>query len=201
MIEYKNRLNIFIKNPEKGKVKTRLAKTVGDDMALEVYQYLLKKTMDATLDLNCDRTVYYSRFVDEKDEWDNSLFQKRLQSDGELGLKMKNAFKEAFDNGSQKVLIIGSDCPQISADLINMAFDLLDNTDCVLGPAKDGGYYLLGMKTLLTPLFENKEWSTDSVLDDTVLDLLDAGLKYAKLPMLSDVDDAYDLHLLKDRFK
>lgn len=196
-----DRLIIFIKNPELGKVKTRLAQAVGKEMALEVYKYLLEKTRDATVNLKCNLALYYSEFIDLKDEWEDSIYTKFLQEGKDLGQRIKNAFNEAFDSGFNKVMIIGSDCPQLNTDLIEMAFDLLDNVDVVIGPARDGGYYLLGIKTPFDDLFENKEWSTDSVFEDTIMDVMDSGKKYAKLPMLSDLDDAYDLHLVKDRFK
>lgn len=196
-----SRLIIFIKNPILGRVKTRLAKTVGAQMALDVYKYLLEKTRVATIDLGCNKAVYYSKSVDENDEWPNDVFDKFVQKGEDLGARMWNAFSEAFEAGYKKVMIIGSDCPQITQEIIEMGFDLLENVDYVIGPAKDGGYYLLGMKVPTKHLFEDKEWSTDSVFEDTVMDIVTSGKRYAKLPMLSDLDDAYDLHLVKDRFK
>lgn len=196
-----DRLIIFIKNPELGKVKTRLAKAVGKELALNIYKYLLEKTREATENLNCNLALYYSSFIDLNDEWSEDIYEKFIQKGKDLGEKMKNAFAEAFDSGFSKVMIIGSDCPQLNSELINMAFDLLDGVDVVIGPAKDGGYYLLGMKTPFDTLFTDKEWSTDSVFEDSIMDVMDASKKYAKLPMLSDLDDVYDLHLVKDRFK
>jgi len=196
-----DRLIIFVKNPVLGKVKTRLAKSIGDEMALEVYKYLLELTKAATETLASDKALYYSDFIAEDDNWPENNYTKKLQKGEALGRRMRNAFKDSFEEGFQKTVIIGSDCPQLTDEIINMAFDLLDNVDYVIGPAKDGGYYLLGMKNLYEPIFEDKEWGTDSVFDDTVLDILAAGKKYAKLPLLTDVDDAYDLHLVKERFK
>ncbi len=198
--DYK-RLIVFVKNPELGRVKTRLAKTVGAQMALDVYNYLLEITRNTTKELKCNKAVYYSKFVDMDDNWPNDVFDKFVQKGENLGKKMWSAFSEAFDEGFEKVMIIGSDCPQLSQEIIEMGFDLLESVDVVIGPAKDGGYYLLGMKDPLDFLFEDKEWSTDSVFEDTVMDIVTAGKKYAKLPMLSDLDDAYDLHLVKEKFK
>lgn len=195
------RLIVFMKNPELGRVKTRLAKTVGAQMALDVYNYLLEKTRNATQDLKCNKAVYYSKFVDQDDDWSNDVFDKFVQKGEDLGKRMWNAFSEAFDQGFERVMIIGSDCPQLTQEIIEMGFDLLENVDFVIGPAKDGGYYLLGMKTPFKMLFEDKEWSTDSVFEDTIMDIVTAGKKYAKLPMLADLDDAYDLHLVKNKFK
>lgn len=196
-----HRLIIFIKNPVLGRVKTRLAKTVGAQMALDVYKYLLELTRNAAANLECNKAVYYSKSVDGADEWSNDVFDKFVQTGEDLGKRMWNAFSEAFEQGYEKVMIIGSDCPQLTQEVLEMAFDLLENVDIVVGPAKDGGYYLLGLKQPFKELFEDKEWSTDTVLEDTIMDIMAAGKKYAKLPMLSDLDDAYDLHLVSDKFK
>lgn len=190
-------LIIFIKNPEIGKVKTRLAAGIGNEKALEVYQQLLRITHYQTQPLPCIKHVCYSDHVDENDNWDKADYHKHVQSNGDLGSRMLGAFQGVFDRGAEKMVIIGSDCPEITTKIINEAFSKLDNYDVVIGPAKDGGYYLLGMKCPLPMLFKNKEWSSDSVFADTVLDLIDMGLNHYRLPELSDLDTIYDLPLLK----
>lgn len=188
-------LIIFIKNPVLGKVKTRLAAGIGDEKALEIYRQLLEITRKAALKVDCTRHVFYSDEI-ENDEWDNDKFNKFVQEGSALGERMKNAFEQAFALGATEALIIGSDCPQLTPEIINDAFYLLNENDLCVGPAKDGGYYLLGMKELHPYLFKNKEWSTDSVLEDTIVDLMEHRLSYGRLPQLSDVDTIYDLHLL-----
>ena len=110
---------------------------------------------------------------------------------------MKNAFKELFDMGYEKVAIIGSDCFELTAAIIREAFALLKNKDAVIGPAKDGGYYLLGMKKMIEPVFENKQWSTDSVFRETINDLTENNFSFACLPVLTDVDTEEDWNYTK----
>jgi rSAM/selenodomain-associated transferase 1 len=189
-------LIIFVKNPEKGKVKTRLAKDIGDDQALHVYQRLLQYTKGVTKGLNSEKLVYYSDFIDNNDLWDNMTFEKRLQQGSDLGERMQNAFAEAFAHGQKRVLIIGSDCAELETHMIKEAFAVLENNEVVIGPAKDGGYYLLGMKTFYPTLFENKPWSSENVLMDTINDLKKLNASYYLLKTLSDIDHAADLELM-----
>lgn len=190
-------LIIFVKNPVLGQVKTRLAAGIGNEKALEVYLQLLNITRNIALDASCTRNVFYSNEI-VSDEWEDDKFNKFIQEGNDLGERMKNAFEQIFALGAKKAVIIGSDCPQLSSEIIENAFRLLDEKDVCIGPAKDGGYYLLGMKKLHPFLFEKKEWSSDSVFDDTVIDLMENRLSYGLLPKLSDVDTIYDLHLLSD---
>jgi rSAM/selenodomain-associated transferase 1 len=191
-----NHLIIFVKNPVLGKVKTRLAAGIGDAKALEIYLQLLELTRDAANETKCTRHVFYSDEI-ENDAWDDDRFNKHIQEGMDLGLRMKNAFEKVFALGTKKAVIIGSDCPQLTKDIIEESFEILYDKDTVIGPANDGGYYLLGMKKLHHILFENKEWSTDSVFEDTVHDLIENRLSYGKVEKLSDLDTIYDLHLLK----
>jgi hypothetical protein len=188
-------LIIFIKNPISGKVKTRLADAIGNEKALEVYHQLLTITRSVVEEVNCTRHLFYSDEI-ENDKWDNDKFNKHVQEGDSLGSRMKNAFTQVFALGAKKALIIGSDCPHITSELLNTGFEILSEKDVVIGPAKDGGYYLLGMKEPLPFLFDEKEWSTDTVFEDTVVDLMENRLTYGRLPQLSDVDTIYDLHLL-----
>jgi hypothetical protein len=188
-------LIIFVKNPELGKVKTRLAKDVGDIKALEVYRHLLHITKHACEGMNCSRNVFYSeRIID--DDWDTDRFDKFVQIGSDLGDRMQNAMEQAFALGARKAVIIGSDCPQITKRVIDEAFEKLDAHDAVIGPASDGGYYLIGLRSLHPQLFMNKRWSTETVLSDTVQDLKDGGLTFFLLEELSDIDSKDDLYLL-----
>ena len=140
-------LILFVKNPELGKVKTRLAKDAGDENALKIYKSLLAHTREITVDLPLDRLLYYSTWIEDKDEWDETQFQKRLQTGDDLGDRMSHAFAEAF-NQYERVLIIGSDCAQLNEQMIEHAIEQLKFYPFVIGPSEDGGYYLLGMQTL-----------------------------------------------------
>jgi uncharacterized protein len=189
----KNLLIVFYRNPELGKVKTRLAKTVGDEKALAIYLRLAEHTRSISQDLSLDKVVYYSHFVDTEDTWPNSSFQKKAQQGNDLGEKMQNAFAEGFKNEYTSICIIGTDCFELTSEIIQQAFDQLEKHDTVIGPANDGGYYLLGMKKSTPELFQNKNWSTDSVAKDTIHDFKRLRLSFVKLPPLTDVDEEKDL--------
>lgn len=182
---------IFIRNPELGKVKTRLATSVGDDKALHIYVELLRHTREVCSEVVCNRYLYYSDTINHTDDWSDALFIKRLQSSGDLGVKMQSAFEEVL-NETDKVIIIGSDSPQISPDHINGAYEALDNHDVVIGPTYDGGYYLLGMKKMHKSLFQDIAWSTESVFDQTVAKFNKESLSYKVLDQLADIDYAED---------
>ena len=141
-----NALLIFTRNPQLGKVKTRLAKTIGDEKALEVYNDLLHHTMTETQNLKCDKFVFYDENVELNDVWSINFYEKKLQFGADLGAKMQNAFQHIFDLGYKNCVIIGSDLFDLRTSHINEAFNKLEANDVVLGPAEDGGYYLLGMK-------------------------------------------------------
>ncbi len=187
-------LLLFVRNPELGKVKTRLAASVGPEKALEIYCRLLEHTREVTQDLPVKKQVCYSDWVDEADMWPNDRYVKRLQPTGDLGEKMEKAFAYAFEAGYTSVVIIGSDCLQLTTAIVQQAYTELTQHDVVIGPALDGGYYLLGMNRLYPELFSNKRWSTEHVFADTLQDILSLELSYALLPRLSDVDYIEDLH-------
>lgn len=193
-----NALLIFARNPELGKVKTRLASEIGDQEALEVYRKLLAHTHQACQDLGCSKYVYYSEKILLGDLWEETNFEKEIQKGAELGERMESAFQACFAKEHPKVIIIGTDCPQISKRLIQDAFEALDKNDLVIGPAKDGGYYLLGMKQLYKEVFEDKKWSTSSVLAETLSDIEKLNLSIAVLEPLADVDYKADLYLLEN---
>lgn len=194
-MQHLRHLIIFVKNPVLGKAKTRLAATVGKEKALEVYLQLLEMTRNTALKVDCTRHVFYSDEI-ESDAWDEDKFNKHVQEGASLGQRMRNAFVQVFALGAREAVIIGSDCPQLSATIIEDSFCILDEKDVCVGPAKDGGYYLLGMKKPFPFLFDGKNWSTDSVFGDTITDLVGNRLSYGLLPELSDLDQKEDLYLL-----
>lgn len=185
-------LIVFVKNPVLGKAKTRLAKTIGDADALAAYLELLEHTR--TIVRTCDATkfLFYSTFIDNKDAWSNEKFEKRVQTGADLGERMKNAFATLFKENYQKIAIIGSDCGDLNTEIIEQAFKELEQNDLVIGPAEDGGYYLLGMNQFFPFLFENKEWSTAGLFEKTMEDVEKQGLRCVKLPILNDVDEYED---------
>lgn len=167
----KNLLLIFTRNPELGKVKTRLAKDLGDQTAFDIYKFLLDHTLAITKTLAVTKEVYYSEKIHNNDIWDEALYNKKLQKGKDLGERMKNAFASGFKNGYTNIIIIGSDMYDMSSEDLMLAFQKLEETDYVIGPAEDGGYYLLGMRKLNSVIFEDKEWGTQTVLKDTLQDL------------------------------
>ncbi|MDG2227108.1 MAG: TIGR04282 family arsenosugar biosynthesis glycosyltransferase [Flavobacteriales bacterium] len=188
-----NHLIIFVKNPELGKVKTRLAKTIGDEKALYIYKLLLEQTFQVTLPVMAEKKLYYSEFVQNMDQFNDLVYEKHIQSGDGLGNKMYHAIKHSFAEWADKVVLIGSDCFELNSGIIEEAFKALEESDYVLGPAKDGGYYLIGMKELNLEVFQNKEWSTENVFLDTLLDIKNQGKSHYILPTLSDVDVEEDL--------
>ena len=200
-IKMKEGLIIFIRNPVLGKVKTRLAKTVGDEKAFAIYQHLLAYTHQFTCKINGDKFLYYSDVAEQNDIWENELFTKKVQQGGDLGERMGNAFTELFKAGYHKLIIIGSDCIELDKALIEQAFKLLADHKVVIGPSLDGGYYLLGMTEYIPALFTNKQWGTASVLEHTLHDLHTANINLAQLTALNDIDEEADLPAsLKERF-
>ena len=187
----KNLLLVFTRNPELGKVKTRLAKTVGNATALKIYIFLLERTRDISVKVSADKAVYYSVKVRENDIWDASIFQKHQQVGEDLGIRMLHAFKNGFKAGYEKVMIIGSDLYDLTAETIENAFIALENNEVVIGPAEDGGYYLLGMNSLEEKVFKNKDWGAETVRKDTLEDLKDK--KVFLLGELNDVDVFEDI--------
>lgn len=192
----KNALLIFTKNPVYGKVKTRLAATVGNDKALEVYKELIQYTYSATQEIDTHKIVFYDEAIEENDIWKDG-YKKQVQQGDDLGEKMMNAFIYAFNNNCNNVVIIGTDCAELTASIINKAFEQLYNYDVVIGPAADGGYYLLGMKNTHNDLFENIQWSSPTVLLETIQRCKENSLHYFLLKELHDVDKEQDLIYMK----
>ncbi|MFD2563062.1 TIGR04282 family arsenosugar biosynthesis glycosyltransferase [Aquimarina rubra] len=190
-VKKKNLLMIFTRNPELGKCKTRLAATIGDQAALEVYKLLLEHTVSITKKLELTKEVHYSTRIGENDIWDSNIYDKKQQEGEDLGDRMYNAFQNGFKAGYTNIIIIGSDMYDLSQSDIKNAFNALETHDYVLGPAEDGGYYLLGMKTLNSQVFRNKSWGTNTVLENTLNDLQQTNIKL--LEERNDVDYYEDI--------
>ncbi len=199
-------LIIFVKYPEPGKVKTRLAKDIGKEEAAQIYSGMAKTVIHT---VSKSRDYEMMIFFDpperksEVEKWlqykDHNIFPQKGKS---LGEKMANAFIRAFSLGAEKTVIIGTDCVEISDEIISQAFDILHKVDVVLGPAEDGGYYLLGLKEPIFEIFNDIHWSTNVVLNQTLKKLAGKGLKFKLLKTLRDIDTISDVNdelLLKIR--
>lgn len=188
----KNALAIFIKNPILGKAKTRIAKDSSDEIALDIYNNLLGITREIAKNLDCNKYVFYDKFIDENDAWDNGTFNKKVQGGNDLGERMFNAFTILKNEHNEKAVLIGSDCPYLSSSIIDSAFKSLDESDYVLGPTFDGGYYLIGMKNPNNLIFSDIEWSKETVFEKTLERIFAVGGKYHLLEKLKDVDHLAD---------
>jgi len=187
-------LVIFVKNPEEGKVKTRLAADIGNKRALDVYQKLLAYTRGVVKKLNVTKQVWYSSSIDFSDNWGEDQFIKKLQIGDNLGERMQEAFRQGFREGFGRILIIGSDCPALSDQHLLSAYEELECNDVVLGPSQDGGYYLLGMNHYIPELFINKSWSRDSLYGETIKTLDQLHKSWGELEELNDIDTLDDLN-------
>ena len=195
----KNLIIVFTRNPELGKVKTRLAKTVGASSALDIYTFLLEHTEIIIRNITSDKAVYYSEKIREGDLWDNNIYLKYLQEGDDLGEKMHNAFKNAFNKDYEKVVIVGSDLFDLKESHLLEAFQKLNTRDVVIGPAKDGGYYLLGLKKMYSEIFNNKNWGTETIFQETMQDLNNVDVHL--LVELNDIDTYDDLKQHKELIK
>lgn len=181
---------IFVKNIKLGKVKTRLAKTIGNQGAFDIYTALVKVTEVATQELTADKRIYFSESIVEN-QWINE--NKYVQNGIDLGARMKQAFKQGFEDGYNRIVLIGSDLPDITATHINQGLDALKDNHAVFGPAEDGGYYLIGLSKMNTSIFDNKPWSETTLLEKTLSELREHHTTFAILDTLNDIDTFKDL--------
>jgi hypothetical protein len=183
---------VFAKNGELGKVKTRLAQTIGNEGALRVYLDLLQITEEVSSAVeNVYLRIYFSDYRLE-DRWPG--IEKYIQQGADLGQRMKNAFEQGFKDGFTSIVGIGADLPEITPMHISDAFQALESTDFVFGPALDGGYYLVGIsfdKGLY--VFENKPWSTEDLFQLTKAEILENQHSVFELETLNDIDTLEDL--------
>ncbi|MCF8243792.1 MAG: TIGR04282 family arsenosugar biosynthesis glycosyltransferase [Saprospiraceae bacterium] len=187
-------LIIFIRNPQLGKVKTRLAATMGDELALRIYTALLERIRQVTEPLPVSKYLFYSDFIEENDEWLPAHFTKKLQHNGDpeksgqaLGERMSKAFDEILRQ-HQRAVIVGSDVPGITPAILHDAFEKLATHDFTIGGTDDGGYYLLGMNAHEPAVFQGIEWSTAAVFSQTMEVIGRLGKTCHQLPVLPDID-------------
>jgi rSAM/selenodomain-associated transferase 1 len=188
-----NALVIFVKNARRGHVKTRLASSLGEDKALAIYLALCERVRNVCLGFSGKCYVYYSEYIpSEPDLWFDDFFIKRKQDPViDLGLRMKAAFNELLPVHSS-VILIGTDIPHLTTNILEESILLLKNTDVILGPSDDGGYYLIGMKKTNDYLFQNMTWSIDTVLSESIQRIGKKNKTYNLLKTLPDIDTAED---------
>ncbi|MBX9780995.1 MAG: TIGR04282 family arsenosugar biosynthesis glycosyltransferase [Chitinophagaceae bacterium] len=185
-----NTIIVFAKTPEPGKVKTRIAAQLGDEIALQIYNQLLQFTFSLIGDLAYRKIVYYAG-EGSQDYWKG--LETRKQASGDLGNRMAIAFEEVLSEGEIPAIIIGTDCASLTKEIIESAFTSLATNDLVIGPATDGGYYLLGIKKNYPLLFEHIDWSTEKVFEQTIQHAKNLSLSYHILPVLTDIDEAHQV--------
>ncbi|MFC2038189.1 TIGR04282 family arsenosugar biosynthesis glycosyltransferase [Chloroflexota bacterium] len=190
-------LVVFIRFPHTGKVKSRLARTLGPEKAARLYLLCAQQTV-SELDKAADGVRKYLSISDKNDEdrirdWTGSGFKLISQSEGDIGQRLENCFDDLLKESPGKVIITASDVPDLSAEMMNEAVSALDNNDIVIGPCNDGGYYLIGMKRPHAELFRGIPWSTESVLDETIAIASSLGLSVSRLASLRDIDTEDDL--------
>jgi hypothetical protein len=191
-------LIIFTRYPEPGKTKTRLIPALGAEGAATLQRQMTEHTLDQVKELQAKRLVSVEvYFVGGNQQlmqsWLGTSVIYRQQGDGDLGRRMAIAFQTALEAGKQRVVVIGTDCPDLKAEVMVKAFHALEQHDLVLGPAQDGGYYLIGLCRLIPELFTGISWSTAEVLQQTMSIAQRLELAVAYLPRLSDVDRPEDL--------
>ncbi|MGJ3251700.1 MAG: TIGR04283 family arsenosugar biosynthesis glycosyltransferase [Elainellaceae cyanobacterium] len=192
------RLIVFTRYPEPGKTKTRLIPALGAEGAADLQRQMTEHTMQQIQSVlrQCSVGVEV-RFSGGNQhlmaDWLGDGWSYHPQGDGDLGCRMEAAFRSAFDAGMTRVVMIGIDCPWVNADTLMRAFDALRSHDVVLGPATDGGYYLIGLCCLIPALFRDIPWSTDAVFQQSMDIARQQGRAIALLDRLTDVDRPEDV--------
>jgi hypothetical protein len=190
-------LILFAKYPVKGKIKTRLAETLGDDFVYWFYKICAEHTFSEVDKLISVIDIIYFFYEGNKEDrvkdWVGRDFIFCKQSGSDIGIKMRNSFSRVFTSGIHKAVIVGTDIPDLTSEIIVEAFNSLNDCDVVISPSEDGGYYLLGMKKLYPFLFQDIKWSTDKVLNQTLDKIHTKGINKKVLKTLNDIDTEDDL--------
>jgi len=193
------------KAPMPGKVKTRLCPPLSPRRAAELYTALLEDAAEVTGSLRGVRRYLFFSPPESKAYFSSVHyfgFSLREQSGGDLGERMAHATGEVFTDGARRAVMIGADCPAMSADRIRSAFaELCRGADAVFGPAEDGGVYLIGLSAPAPRMFHGIEWSTPAVLQSMLSRCRNTSMTYSLLPVESDVDTPEDLAALRERLR
>ena len=196
-------LGTFAKKSEPGRVKTRLAKDLGDELAARIHEAMLLDWLDIWgserfLAPGGRRVVVFDP-PDAGPWFDDAVpasFALQPQASGDLGTRMRSFFEGEFEDGAERVVLVGADSPTLDPSIVISAFLCLEGRDIVLGPATDGGYYLVGCRPPVPPIFEEMDWSTPEVLSRTIDKLQETGLSLAILPPWYDIDTVDDWRML-----
>ena len=193
----KNLILFFIKYPEKGKVKTRLAADIGEEKATELYKLFILTILKTLTSLPHDIRICFTPKDKEEQlkQWLGNQHDYYAQQGGDLGKRMTDAFENACKENYEKVLVIGSDSPDLTEKIFSEAFEALNKHDAVIGPTFDGGYYLLGFRkeTFYSGVFDGIEWSTERVFEETMGKLKTYNCEIHVLKKLRDVDTKKDM--------
>lgn len=195
------RIILMLKYPRPGQVKTRLIPALGERRACELYRAMVRQTLKEARGFAAKRAVLLTARVAGAPEeeavrdWLGTEVSFQPQGDGDLGQRMERAVRDAFAAGASSVVVLGADCPELTAKHLDAAFRALDGNDAVFGPAVDGGYYLVGLRRFLPELFHNIPWSSESVLEETLVAAKRAGIECGLLDTLHDLDVPDDLPL------
>ena len=192
------KLIVFTRYPEPGITKTRLIPVLGQAGAANLHRLMAQRTIARALSLQKSRRLsveihHTGGSQQQMEDWLGTDLIYQNQIDGDLGARMTAAFQNSFDSGVDKVAIVGTDCPDLKAEILAQAFDELSDRDLVLGPAKDGGYYLIGLRRSIPELFDGINWGTSEVFASTRAIAQNLGLNIAVLPILADIDRPEDL--------
>ena len=196
-----NVLIIFVKYPQAGFVKTRLAKEIGKVKASLLYRLFVETILARTEDTGFTRVIFYSPAHKRKQikDWLGPNLKLYPQEEEVLGDRLSYAFRFAFEKGAKRVIVIGTDSPTLDREVVLDAFERLKNVQCVLGPALDGGYYLLGLSSFYREIFKGIEWSSDKVFNQTLESLKKLKIKFSLLDEDFDIDNINDLMILRRR--
>jgi uncharacterized protein len=187
------KLIVFVKAPRIGAVKTRLARSIGAVAACDAYRVLVETLLRRIDRLeNVELRFTPDDAANEINPWLKQPWRVSPQGAGELGERLHRAFESAFADGARRVVVIGSDCPQVTATDIEAAWAALATNDLVVGPASDGGYWLIGLRQPKPVLFQNISWSTATVIQETLGRAKAARLSVKLLRQLADVDTEQD---------
>ena len=194
----KKHLIIFTRYPQPGITKTRLIPALGVEGAANLQRQMTEFTLSKVKKFQESAAISFEiRFAGGNlqlmQNWLGTELNYLLQGEGDLGKRMENSFLSAFNKGAQEVVMIGIDCPNLSAEVLAQAFEKINNCDLLLGPAVDGGYYLIGLKRAIGELFINIDWGTSKVLQQTVDIAQQLNLSVGYLATLADVDRPEDL--------
>ena len=185
------KLIVFVKAPRPGQVKTRLAETLGAEAACAAYRRLVETQLQQLSSLpEVELRFAPDDAVAEIQPWLRPSWRARPQGDGDLGRRLRSAFAEAFAAGNKAVVIVGSDCPEVTAADVGEAWRELRTFELVVGPATDGGYWLIGLRQPHPALFEGIGWSSELVLAETLARARARGQRIQLLRLLTDVDAA-----------